>query len=77
MTQRKGLADVFAAFRLLRRADVELVIMGTPVGPMEFYRRQDARFSYGPRRPHEEVIELMRRCDYRAALDWDARPRAA
>ncbi len=31
MSQRKGLADVLAAFKLLRRSDVELVVMGTPL----------------------------------------------
>ncbi len=30
MTQRKGLADVFAAMKLLKRHDVELIVMGSP-----------------------------------------------
>jgi len=63
MTQRKGLADVFAALRLLHRSDVELTIMGTPLAPHEFYRREYANFVYEPPRPHAAVLDLMSRCD--------------
>lgn len=63
MTQRKGLADVFAAMRLLNRDDVELIVMGSPLCSMEFYRRQFSGFRYEPPRPHHEVLELMQSCD--------------
>ncbi len=63
MSQRKGLADVFAAFRLLRRSDVELVVMGSLIVPLEFYRGYCADFIYEPPRPHGEVLRLMDRCD--------------
>ncbi len=63
MTQRKGLADVFAAMRLLNRQDVELIVMGTPIAPMEFYRSQYADFTYLATRPHDEVLKLMQTCD--------------
>jgi len=63
MTQRKGLADVFAAMKLLRRTDVELVVMGSPLAPMAFYRAEYADFTYMSTRPHREVLELMRDCD--------------
>lgn len=63
MTQRKGLADVFAAMKLLRRSDVELVVMGSLLAPMEFYRSQLADFTYMTTRPHRDVLELMRSCD--------------
>jgi glycosyltransferase involved in cell wall biosynthesis len=63
MTQRKGLADLFAAMKLLKRTDVELIVMGSPIAPMEFYRGQYADFTYAPTRPHREVLELMRSCD--------------
>ena len=62
MTQRKGLADVFAAMKLLRRRDVELVVMGSPVAPLEFYRSELPDFHYEPPRPHGQVLELMQRC---------------
>jgi len=63
MSQRKGLGDLFAAMRMLDRRDVELVVMGTPQAPMEFYRHEFAGFTYEPNRPHAEVLELMLGCD--------------
>ena len=63
MTQRKGLADVFAAMKLLKRSDVELVVMGNPIAPMEFYYRQYQHFTYMSSRPHHEVLKLMQSCD--------------
>jgi len=63
MSQRKGLGDLFAAMRLLKRSDVELVIMGTPQAPMEFYRKEFSGFIHEGNRPHSEVLELMRSCD--------------
>jgi glycosyltransferase involved in cell wall biosynthesis len=63
MTQRKGLADVFAAMKLLKRDDVELIVMGAPVAPMEFYRKQFSAFTYEPPRPHADVLKLMESCD--------------
>jgi len=63
MSQRKGLADVFAAMKLLKRADVELLVMGSPVAPLEFYRSQYQDFTYLSTRPHREVLELMQSCD--------------
>jgi glycosyltransferase involved in cell wall biosynthesis len=63
MTQRKGLADLFAAIKLLGRTDVELIIMGAPIAPVEFYRKQLTQFRYEAPRPHGEVLELMQSCD--------------
>jgi glycosyltransferase involved in cell wall biosynthesis len=63
MTQRKGLADVFEAFRMLRRPDIELVVMGSPVVAMQFYRTRGVDFTYEPPRTHRAVLELMRGCD--------------
>jgi glycosyltransferase involved in cell wall biosynthesis len=63
LAQRKGLADLFAAMRLLKRRDVELVVMGSPQAPMEFYRKEFNGFIYEPGRPHAQVLELMRTCD--------------
>lgn len=63
LTQRKGLADVFAAMKLLGRNDVELVVMGTPITPLEFYKEQFPGFRYEAPRPHHEVLQLMRQCD--------------
>ena len=63
LSQRKGLADVLAAFKLLNRADVELVVLGSPVAPLDFYRTQGASFTYEAPRPHHDVLRLMQQCD--------------
>ena len=63
LTQRKGLADVFAAMKLLKRHDVELIVMGSLIAPMEFYRSQYRDFTYMSTRPHGEVLKLMQSCD--------------
>lgn len=63
MTQRKGLADLFTAMKLLKRSDVELVVMGSRLMPMEFYRAQFPDFTYEPTRPHQAVLQLMQSCD--------------
>jgi glycosyltransferase involved in cell wall biosynthesis len=63
MTQRKGLADLFAAMRLLKRSDVELIVMGSLVAPMAFYRQQYSAFQYEPPRSHAAVLSLMQQCD--------------
>jgi glycosyltransferase involved in cell wall biosynthesis len=63
MTQRKGLADVFAAMQLLRGSNVELTVMGSSILPLKFYRDRLPAFKYEPPRPHSEVLRLMRNCD--------------
>lgn len=63
MSQRKGLADLFAAMRLLSGLGIELVVMGSLQAPLSFYRSQYAGFVYEPPRPHHQVLELMRSCD--------------
>jgi glycosyltransferase involved in cell wall biosynthesis len=63
LTQRKGLADVFAAMKLLNTPTVELVVMGSPVRPLPWYREQFSHFVYEEPRPHREFLELMRTCD--------------
>lgn len=63
MTQRKGLADLFEAVNRLNRSDVELVVMGSPIADMSFYRSQCASFRYEAPRPHEAVLQLMESCD--------------
>jgi glycosyltransferase involved in cell wall biosynthesis len=62
LTQRKGLADLFQAISLLKRRDVELIVLGKPVVSLEFYRRQMPTFVYESPRPHAEVLKLMRSC---------------
>lgn len=40
MTQRKGLADIFSAMKLLSGLPIELSILGKPAMQMEFYRKR-------------------------------------
>jgi len=63
MTQRKGLADLFTAMERLDRSDVELVVLGAPLLPLEFYRRHYRHFTYEATRPAAGVKELMLSCD--------------
>jgi glycosyltransferase involved in cell wall biosynthesis len=63
MTQRKGLADLFAAIKLIDSTAVELVVMGSPMQPLAWYRERLPRFTYEAPRPHSEVLRLMRSCD--------------
>jgi glycosyltransferase involved in cell wall biosynthesis len=63
MTQRKGLADLFAAMRLLHRRDVELVVLGALNAPLSFYRSQYEAFVYEGTRSHADVLAVMRTCD--------------
>jgi len=63
MTQRKGLADLFAAMKMLDSKNVQLVVMGSAVLPLDWYRAQFGDFIYEPPRPHREVLELMQSCD--------------
>ena len=63
LTQRKGLADLFAAMKLIDSANVELVVMGSPVRPLTFYREVFPAFTHERPRPHADVLRLMRTCD--------------
>lgn len=63
LTQRKGLADLFEAFKLLNRSDVKLVLLGALCAPMEFYRQQYGDFEYHAPLPHSLVMDFMKTCD--------------
>lgn len=63
LSQRKGLADLFAAMKILNRSDVELVVFGSLLAPESFYRKQSPHFIYEPPRSNAEVLQLMQCCD--------------
>jgi glycosyltransferase involved in cell wall biosynthesis len=63
MGQRKGLGDLFTAISLLKGLNVELVVLGSLLAPMEFYRKQLPGFTYEIGRSHQQVLALMRTCD--------------
>jgi glycosyltransferase involved in cell wall biosynthesis len=63
MSQRKGLADLFGAMKLLNGEPVSLSILGQPSMPMEFYLKQLAEFVYFPPCPNPKVREIMKEHD--------------
>jgi glycosyltransferase involved in cell wall biosynthesis len=63
MGQRKGLGDLFAAMHLLNNPNIELVVLGSLMAPITFYKEQYADFSHESGRSHNEVLALMRTCD--------------
>lgn len=63
MGQRKGLGDLFQAIQYFDPREVELVVMGSPLAPMEFYKKKLPHFRYEKGRPNDQVLSLMRSCD--------------
>ena len=63
MSQRKGLADLFEAMKLLKGEPISLSILGQPSMPMEFYRKKFADFNYYPPSSNSKVREIMRKHD--------------
>jgi len=63
LTQRKGLADLFAAMKLVASKEIELVVIGSLLRPLAWYRAQFPHFIYEPPRPHRDMLRLMRTCD--------------
>jgi len=63
MSQRKGLGDLFTAVKQLNNPNIELVVMGEPQAPMDFYKNEFPDFTYEHVRPNHEVLALMQSCD--------------
>jgi len=63
MGQRKGLGDLFQAMQLLNNPNIELVVLGSLLAPMEFYKNAFQNFTYESVRSHPEILKLMRTCD--------------
>jgi len=62
MSQRKGLADLFAAYQMLQTSQVELHVLGTPQIPIHQYKERCPKMIHHTPRPHREVLQLMRAC---------------
>lgn len=60
MSQRKGLADLFKAMKLLKNEPVSLSILGQPSMPLDFYRQQLPEFEYLPPCSNYKVREIMK-----------------
>ena len=63
MTQRKGLADLFSAIKMLDSNLFEFNVLGTPLVDIQFYRSHLTEFIYHSPRAHSKVLELMQSCD--------------
>ena len=63
MSQRKGLADLFTAIRMMPTGSVKLRIIGAPILPLEFYRKWGLEFEYLGTMPRENVLQHMREAD--------------
>ncbi len=63
MGQRKGLSDLFKAIQILNNKNIELIVMGSLMETMDFYKNELPNFTYECNRPHDEVLALMRTCD--------------
>ena len=63
MSQRKGLADLFVAMKLLNGEPVSLSILGQPSMPIDFYRKQFSEFEYFPPCSNKKVREIMKAHD--------------
>jgi glycosyltransferase involved in cell wall biosynthesis len=63
MGQRKGLADLFKAMKMMLPGQAELVVMGPLQAPLNFYKAELPDFIYESSRPHGEVLKLMQTCD--------------
>jgi len=47
----------------VKSGDADLVVMGSLISPMQFYRNQFEHFIYEQPRRHPAVLRLMRSCD--------------
>lgn len=59
MSQRKGLADLFEAMKLINSPHVRLSVLGRPSLPMPFYREIFPHFEYLTPRSNKEVQDVM------------------
>jgi glycosyltransferase involved in cell wall biosynthesis len=63
MSQRKGLADLFNALKILKSQHVSLTVIGQPAMAMGFYRSQYPNFKHIPTCSNEKVKSIMRKHD--------------
>jgi glycosyltransferase involved in cell wall biosynthesis len=63
MSQRKGLADLFKALKILNTASVSLTVIGQPAMPLNFYKSKCAHFKHIPTCSNEKVKSTMRTHD--------------
>lgn len=62
LSQRKGLADLFKAFNLLNRRDIELIALGPLLAPLAFYQHECPHFQWEGPRTNESILQYMQSC---------------
>ena len=63
MSQRKGLADLFDALKLVNSLKVSLTIVGQPSMPLTFYRSHCSKFKHIESCSNSEISAIMRTHD--------------
>ncbi len=63
MGQRKGLGDLFEAMKIVNNSNIELIVLGSLLAPLDFYKNEFPNFKYEAGRSHSEVLLLMQSCD--------------
>ena len=63
MSQRKGLADLFNALKILNTDHISLTIIGQPAMPISFYRAQHSDFNHIPSCSNDTVKSIMKTHD--------------
>lgn len=60
--QRKGLADLFEAFKILNRKDIEIITLGPLLAPLEFYKKHCPSLQWEGPRSNAAILEYMQSC---------------
>lgn len=62
-SQRKGLADIFEAFKEIPPSMASLTLLGTPIFPLKFYKNKMPNCNFLSSVPHQEVLQIMQTHD--------------
>lgn len=62
-SQRKGLADIFEAFKDIPPSVATLTLLGTPIFPIKFYKDKMPSCKFLPSTSHSEVLKIMQTHD--------------
>lgn len=63
LSQRKGLADLFEAIKLLPKGSIYFQVIGSLLMPLEFYTSRCPEMNYLGTMPRASVLDAMRRSD--------------
>lgn len=63
LSQRKGLADIFTAMKIVGPTKAHLTVVGTPILPISFYKNQFPNFTHFASMPQAALFQLMQTQD--------------